>query len=103
VAGLEVHGGVGLLRSVAVRVDAGSKGLGSRLTLAVVKRARKLGLADLYLLTTTAAEFFERHGFERIPRVALPGALGAARELQDACPASVTAMRLRVAQKGRVK
>lgn len=96
VAGLEVHAGVGLLRSVAVRANASNKGLGSQLTLAIVNRAKALGLPAIYLLTTTAAEFFERHGFERIPRSALPAALGASRELQDACPASATAMRRRV-------
>ncbi|MGO8969132.1 MAG: arsenic resistance N-acetyltransferase ArsN2 [Myxococcaceae bacterium] len=98
VAGLEVHAGAGLLRSVAVRADAGSKGLGSLLTRAVVKRARRLGLRNVYLLTTSAAAFFERHGFEPVPRDALPTSLVASRELQDACPASATAMRLGVEQ-----
>ncbi len=94
VAGLEVHDGVGLLRSVAVRADAGGKGLGSLLTRAVVKRTQELGLRNVYLLTTTAAAFFERRGFEPVPRDALPTSLGASRELQDACPASATAMGL---------
>ena len=95
VAGLEVHGAVGLLRSVAVRTNCASKGLGNRLTLAVLERARALGLQGVYLLTTAAAAFFERRGFEPVPRKLLPSGLAASRELQDACPVSATAMCLR--------
>ncbi len=95
-AGLEVHGAVGLLRSVAVQPLAVGKGVGARLTVAMVQKARSLQLREIYLLTTTAADFFVRHGFEPISRDALPAALARSRELQRACPATAIAMRLKL-------
>jgi amino-acid N-acetyltransferase len=91
-AGLEAYPGVGLLRSVAIRPDAQKRGLGGLLTVRAMKRARELGIRDVYLLTTTAAPFFERHGFKAVARSALPAVLGASPELQGACPASAVAM-----------
>ena len=96
-AAIERYGDVGLLRSVAVTGDAAGKGLGTELVKGCVERARQLGLRDLYLLTTSAAGFFPRFGFESIPRESLPPALGASEELRGACPASAVAMRLTLA------
>jgi N-acetylglutamate synthase-like GNAT family acetyltransferase len=100
-AGLEAYPPDGLLRSVAVRPSAQKRGLGGLLTAAVLERARGLGIRHVYLLTTTAAPFFERHGFERVARSELPAALGASRELQGACPASAVAMWRIVETKGQ--
>jgi amino-acid N-acetyltransferase len=61
---------------------------------AVLARARALGLRELYLLTTTAAGYFPRFGFETVGREALPPVLSASEELRGACPASAIAMRL---------
>ena len=93
-AGIERYGDVGLLRSVAVAENVGGRGVGAELVRALLDRARTLGLRDLYLLTTTAAGYFPRFGFERIGREALPSALQASEELSGACPASAVAMRL---------
>lgn len=95
VAAVERHGAAGLLRSVAVRPDRRGTGLGRDLTRAAVGLARAEGLAELYLLTTTAEGFFPRLGFERVPRAALPAELEASEELRGACPAGAIAMRLR--------
>ena|SRR5208282_4628481 len=92
--GLEVHGRVGLLRSLAVHRGSANRGLGTELVAATVARAQTLGLRELYLLTTSAADFFARRGFERVDRSTLPAVLAGSRELQGACPASATAMRL---------
>jgi len=93
-AGVEQHGEVGLLRSVAVVEGLGGHGVGTVLVRAALERARALGLHELYLLTTTAAGYFPRFGFETVGRDALPSALSASEELQGACPASAVAMRL---------
>ena len=93
-AGVEQHGEVGLLRSVAVVEGLGGHGVGTGLVRAALERARALGLHELYLLTTTAAGYFPRFGFETVGRDALPSALSASEELQGACPASAVAMRL---------
>lgn len=93
-AGIERYGDVGLLRSVAVAANAGGRGVGAELVRGLLVRARSLGLRELYLLTTTAAGYFPRFGFERIGREALPSSLQASEELSGACPASAAAMRL---------
>lgn len=92
VAGLERHGADGLLRSVAVAPDRRRGGLGIALAEATEQRARALGLGALYLLTTTAADFFARRGYRRIERQAAPAPLQASREFAALCPSSATCM-----------
>ena len=93
-AGIERHGDVGLLRSVAVAEEIAGQGVGRALVGATLDRARGLGLRELYLLTNTAVGYFPRFGFEPIGRDALPSTLQASEQLQGACCASAVAMRL---------
>src|SRR5262245_20978859 len=67
-AAIEVYEDGGLLRSVAVDAGCRGAGLGARLTHAAIDDAQKRALPALYLLTTTAEEFFPRFGFERVSR-----------------------------------
>jgi N-acetylglutamate synthase-like GNAT family acetyltransferase len=92
VAGLERYGRVGLLRSVAVMADGTGKGLGAALVRALLDRARENGVGEVYLLTTTAADWFPRFGFTGVRREALPEVLNASEELRGACPSSAVAM-----------
>lgn len=92
VAGLEVHGGDGVLRSVAVEVSRRGGGLGGRLAATVIATARSAGLRRLYLLTTTAEHFFPRYGFRRIDRTAASTEVQASVEFREACPESAIAM-----------
>lgn len=91
-AGVEQYGAAGLLRSVAVRESLRGTGLGRQLVEAVQERARAAGIARLYLLTETAAEWFPRFGFTPIPRSAVEPAVQASVEFTSACPASAQAM-----------
>ncbi|WP_216328588.1 arsenic resistance N-acetyltransferase ArsN2 [Deinococcus aestuarii] len=93
-AGLETHGRVGLLRSVAVTSSARGQGVAARLVGEVLDQARALALQHIYLLTTTAEGYFLRFGFVRVPRSVASDALLASREFQDACPQSATLMHL---------
>lgn len=95
-ATVEVYGTAGLLRSVAVASDRRGEGLGQRLTAAALELARQRGVRDLYLLTTTAGDFFPRFGFTPIERAAIDPAVAASEELRGACPASALAMRARL-------
>jgi amino-acid N-acetyltransferase len=95
--GVEVYGDAGLLRSAVVRPERRGTGLGQRLARAAVDWARERGVRHLFLLTTTAEEFFPRIGFERVERTELPDSLGASAELRGACPATAVAMRLPLA------
>jgi len=92
--GVEQYGDVGLLRSVAVEEALSGRGLGSQLVTGSLDLARRWGIRELYLLTTTAADYFPRFGFQGLPREALPAVLSASEELGGACPASAIAMRL---------
>lgn len=68
-AGIEHHGELGLLRSVAVAPALQHSGLGSRLTSAALRAARSGGVKEVVLLTTTARDFFARcFGFEEATR-----------------------------------
>ncbi|GGO33791.1 arsenic resistance N-acetyltransferase ArsN2 [Deinococcus humi] len=93
-AGLERHGTVGLLRSVAVTPSARGQGVAAQLVDAVLDTARAQGVEAIYLLTTTAGTYFPRFGFTPVPRSAAPAALLASREFQDACPQSASLMSL---------
>lgn len=92
VAGLEVHGTDGLLRSVAVAADMRGRGLGGALTDEVLKAAARDGITRVYLLTTTAADFFPRCGFHRIDRDAASEAVKASLEFRELCPSSSVVM-----------
>jgi N-acetylglutamate synthase-like GNAT family acetyltransferase len=91
-AGLEVHARCGLLRSVVVASGYRSQRVGYQLVQRVVEDATERGLAALYLLTTTAPEYFSRLGFERLPRDAMTEPLFESAELRGACPVSAIAM-----------
>ncbi len=92
VAGLEPCGEAALLRSLAVVPALRDEGLGARLVNAIQRHARDEGIRTLYLLTTTAADYFETHGYERIDRDVLPVAIQQTEEAARLCPASATCM-----------
>lgn len=92
--GLEVHGKHGLLRSLAVTPQYRGRGLGERLVHAAIERARREGLSAVYLLTTTARDFFVRLGFETCPRDEAPDAIRASWEFRTGCPSTAAFMRL---------
>jgi amino-acid N-acetyltransferase len=92
--GLEEYGAVGLLRSAVIDPDYRGTGLGATLVVRLLEEARQHGVAALFLLTTTAEEYFPRFGFQRITRDELPAALEQSPELRGACPASATVMKL---------
>lgn len=94
--GLEVFGSDALLRSLIVSPDHRGTGLGIRLVDGIEARAHELDVTSLYLLTTTADRFFDRHGYERIERASVPEAIGATTEFVSFCPDSAVCMRKRL-------
>ena len=71
-AGLERYGDTALLRSVAVASTERGQGLGQALVRQALAHATSLGLRQVVLLTTTAADFFPRFGFQPINRAGVP-------------------------------
>jgi arsenate reductase len=96
VAGLEAYAAVGLLRSVAVAPALRASGVGRALVEARLAAARAMGLVAVYILTTSAADYFRKFGFSSAPRDEAPAGLAASPEFSGACPASATCMRLRL-------
>jgi arsenate reductase len=92
VAGLEVHGDAGLLRSVAVAASQRAGGLGRLLVEDRLGAANERGLRAVYLLTTTAADYFRRFGFQDARRDEAPADLQRSSEFASVCPASATCL-----------
>jgi amino-acid N-acetyltransferase len=93
VAGYERYGSDILLRSVAVAESHRSAGLGARLTADRLAHARAAGSSAAFLLTDTAARYWQRHGFETIDRSSAPAPIAQSSEWAHACPASAVAMK----------
>ena len=94
VEGVERYHSAGLLRSALVKPPWRGLGLGQRQTLDRIRWARAAGVHELWLLTTTAVDYFPRFGFVPADREAAPAAVKDSVEFRTACPASAVAMRL---------
>jgi amino-acid N-acetyltransferase len=92
-AGLEVHGQDGLLRSVVVDPDYRGEGAGQALVDGALDLARRMGLGQVYLLTTTARGYFARHGFTDCAREQAPAAIRDSWEFRVGCPATSACLR----------
>jgi len=92
VVGLEAYARFGLLRSLAVAAAHRRQGIGQQLCQRMVAYARELGLQELYLLTTTAADFFSKLGFKQMGRGTVPAPIQATREFASICPATAVCM-----------
>ncbi|AEQ52775.1 arsenic resistance N-acetyltransferase ArsN2 [Pelagibacterium halotolerans] len=86
--GLEPLGEHVLLRSMAVLPAFRGKGLGRNIVPLLLYRAYRQGAHTAWLLTDTAAPFFEKLGFEVVDRQAAPAAVLATKQAASLCPAS---------------
>ena len=93
VVGLEIYPPVALLRSLAVAASARGRGIGSALLADAERYAREQRIQQIYLLTSTAEQFFARAGYERVERAAVPQAIQETQEFSTLCPASSALMR----------
>jgi arsenite methyltransferase len=91
---LELYGEAALLRSVAVYPSLRGTGVGHQLMTAALAKARQVGVRDLYLLTTTAGDFFPRFGFHPITRDEAPVSVKQSAEFTSLCPDSALVMHL---------
>jgi len=99
-AGLETYGVRGLLRSVAVRPDYRRSTIGRQLVDRALDQARESGVRVVYLLTTTAATYFTRIGFEPIQRDQVDPVVQQSQEFSTERCDSATAMRLMLRPRG---
>ncbi len=92
-AGVERYGRWGLLRSVVTAPEWRGRGVGEALVRNRLAWADTEGLEAVYLLTTTAARYFPRLGFEPVERDLLPLEIRESREVSSICPSTAVAMR----------
>lgn len=93
VVGLETSGEDGLLRSLCVDESKRTSGSGKQLVSFIENYAKSRGLKNLYLLTTTAAQFFTNRSYETIDRSTVPPSIKATSEFASVCPSSATVMK----------
>lgn len=94
--GLEMHGPDVLLRSLAVAEAARGQGLGQLLAAHAEQYAAAQGAQAIYLLTTTAEDFFAKRGYSLAERADAPQAIAATRQFSGLCPAAAAFMRKRL-------
>jgi amino-acid N-acetyltransferase len=91
--GLERAGETALLRSLAVATDFRSKGLGRELCRRITKYARQQGYETLYLLTTSATDYFSAQGYKQVNRSAAPEGIKKTEQFRSLCPSSAVLMK----------
>ena len=93
VAGVELYGESGLLRSVAVDRQFRGRGSGRILVNAILERARDKGIKTVYLLTEDADNYFKHLGFQIVDRKDVDDVVKTSLEFTEACPECALVMR----------
>lgn len=93
IGGIERNDSAGLLRSIVVERSVREQGFGTAICQRLETTARTEGVKTLYLLTTTASDFFESRGYGKIDRSDVPPSIQETSEFSDFCSASATCMR----------
>lgn len=95
-AGLEIFEDCALLRSVSVLQDEQGKGYGKIINTEIENYAKESGITCLYLLTTTAKDFFDKQGYCVIKREESPEAIRQTAEFSSLCPSTAVIMKKRI-------
>ena len=90
--GLEIYGDCGLLRSLVVDRKHRNKNIASALVGQLESHAKAKGLNCMYLLTETAAQYFEKKGYQTLTRDEVPDELKQSSEFSHVCPVSAVVM-----------
>lgn len=96
VIGVEPYGQEGLLRSLALLPARRGQNLGKLLVGHLEVCARQAGIERLFLLTTTAADFFRRLGYEETARMAATEKVQGSAEFQSLCPSTAACLSKRL-------
>jgi amino-acid N-acetyltransferase len=95
-AGLEIFEDCALLRSVSIIKEEQGKGYGNFLNTTIENYAAESGISCLYLLTTTAKDFFDKHGYCAISREDAPASVQQTAEFTALCPLSAVVMKKKI-------
>ena len=98
IGGLELYGEDALVRSIVTLDDFRGAGFGGEIVRLLGDVACRQGACNLYLLTTTAAPFFSKHGFEEVARKDVPETIRGTDEFSRLCPDDAVVMGQRMAK-----
>lgn len=102
VGGLENCGsGVGLLRSFVVAPKFRNQGIAAQLFAETFSAARQWGISALYLLTTTAQDYFARRGFALVARDEAPAPIRQTSQYATEPRCNTAALMFRRLEEGR--
>lgn len=94
--GFEKFGENALFRSMLVQPDARKRGYGTLIWNEAKETFKEQGVRNVYLLTNTATDFFEKQGFEIIDRKTVPESIAKTTEFRDFCPDSSICMKFKI-------
>ena len=96
IGGLEQLGSSVLLRSLAVAPEVRGIGIARALIARLEDIARSRARQDVWLLTTTAEQFFERAGYLLVNREDVPSEVRFCEQFASLCPSTASCMRKRL-------
>jgi amino-acid N-acetyltransferase len=96
VVGLEAHDHDGLIRSLCVSEEKRNTGLGAELVEFMETYAPTQNAHCLFLLTTTASDYFSKRGYEEINRNKVPQPIQESTQFTTVCPSTAVVMRKRL-------
>lgn len=82
-----------LLRSLSVSDKKRGSGIGAELVVFIEDYVRRQGVQNIFLLTTTAADFFGKRGYKVIDRTNVPEFIQKTKEYSVICASSSTLMK----------
>ncbi len=91
--GMERYARYGLLRSMVVHPEYRNRQIAGKLVQLLEQTAAGLGITNMYLLTETAENYFNRKNYQVITRAEVPEALFQSSEFSHVCPAGATVMK----------
>lgn len=92
--GAEAFQFAALIRSVAVRPESRSQGIGRKIVRQLLDRLASRGIREFYLLTNDAEEYFRKRGFKTIDRDEVHPQILMSPQFSDSCCETATCMRL---------
>lgn len=103
VGALEIYHPYAIVRSVAVSPKLQKNGVGSKMVDFLEEKAKELKIAELFLLTTTAEEFFSKKGYANKLRSSCPEKILNSEEYRNLCPDSAISLSKKLQQKTNYK
>jgi amino-acid N-acetyltransferase len=92
IVGVEFYNKVGLIRSLVVDGKYRNSGYGESLIAYTESWSLENGIESLYLLTTTAKDYFTKHGYEEMVRSQAPSSIASSAQFSGLCPSSAIFM-----------